>query len=71
MNQLLTSAAGFGYSVRKELSSSERSGIRTRQTCGFFTSIGFYGRVARLPNNSPRAKAAGRLQAVFKYLAAL
>jgi len=30
-----------------------------------------YGRVARLPNNSLRAKAPGRLYAVFKYLAAL
>lgn len=38
MNQLLTSAAGFGYSVFTERRNSKHSGIRTRQTCGFFTS---------------------------------
>lgn len=46
------------------------SGCHSRQTSGFFSSMVFHGRVARLPENSLRAKAAGRLSPVFKYLAA-
>lgn len=36
----------------------------------FFYVHSFYGRVARKPKNSRKAKAQGRLIAVFKYLAA-
>lgn len=49
---------------------TSNSGCHSRQTSGFFSSMVFHGRVARLPKNSLRAKAAGRLLAVFKYLAA-
>lgn len=51
------------------LNTPPTSGSRTRQTCGFFTSID-YGRVACIPKNSRKAKVTGRLVAVFKYLTA-
>ena len=45
---------------------------RTRQSCGFFATIGFYlwPGSAFAEKESARAKATGRLDAVFKYLAA-
>jgi hypothetical protein len=38
------------------LNTPPRSGCRARQTCGFFTSIEFYGRVACSTYNTPRGK---------------
>lgn len=38
------------------LNTPPRSGYRARQTCGFFTSIEFYGRVACSTYNTPRGK---------------
>jgi len=47
------------------------SGQARARKSWFFYVHSFYGRVARKPKNSRKAKAQGRLQAVLKYLAAL
>ena len=60
------------YNSALVLNTPQIADIRTRQSCGFFTTIGFYlwPGSAFAEKESARAKATGRLSAVFKYLAA-
>lgn len=59
------------YNPSPVLNTHHLADSRTRQTCGFFTTIGFlWPGSAIAEKESARAKASGRLDAVFKYLAA-
>lgn len=60
------------YNFGLVLNTPHLADSRTRQTCGFFTTIGFYlwPGSAFAEKESARTKASGRLDAVFKYLAA-
>ncbi len=60
------------YNGGSVLNTHHLAECRTRQTCGVFTSIDFRWPGSAIAGKEPaRAKASGRLDAVFKYLAAL
>lgn len=60
------------YNFGLVLNTPQIADSRTRQSCGFFATIGLYlwPGSAHSEKEPERAKGAGRLSAVFKYLAA-